>query len=140
MSAQRPLLTARGEEQLFYDHLRRHTLVYQRCGDCGSVVFPLRTLCQRCGGESLELAESAGTGTVYSCTTQYRPAHPFFADSVPYTLALVDLNEGFRVLARLVGYELGYAPIGRRVVAGFDEVEGGLVLLRFEPAESEESP
>ena len=42
--------TPRGEEKVFYDRLLDHQLVYQRCGGCDDVVFPLRTVCPGCSG------------------------------------------------------------------------------------------
>ena len=74
---------------------------------------------------------SAGRGTIYSFTTQYRPGAPGFADDVPYTLVLIDLDEGFRVLADLRDCPEGSLAIGLRVRAIFDEVTADLTVPRF---------
>lgn len=133
----RPPITARGEEKVWFDHLRAHELVFQRCTGCSQAVFPLRTVCPHCQSESLDLERAAGQGTVYSFTTQARASHPFFAAEVPITLVLVDLDEGVRAFANLVDCSPDDARIGMRVEAVFDDVEPELTLLRFRPAAGE---
>lgn len=120
--------TPRGEEKLFYDRLVDHELVYQRCDGCGEVVFPLRTVCPACSAEQLSLQRSTGSGVVYSMTVQHRAAHPSFA--VPTTLALADMDEGFRLLASVP--EPHGLEVGAPVHVMFDDVEPGLTLLRFQ--------
>lgn len=136
--AVRPPIVARGEEKVFFDHLRQHELVFQRCAGCSRAVFPLRTVCPHCQSESLDLERAAGTGTVYSFTTQHRASHPFFAADAPYTLVLVDLDEGVRVFANLVDGTETDISIGCDVRAVFDDVEPELTLLRFRPVAEEE--
>lgn len=133
----RPPIVARGEEKVWFDHLRAHELVFQWCTGCSHAVFPLRTVCPHCQSESLDLERSAGQGTVYSFTTQARASHPFFAAEVPITLVLVDLDEGVRAFANLVDCSPDAARIGMRVEAVFDDVEPELTLLRFRPVAGE---
>lgn len=122
----RPML--RGEEQVFYDHVQRHELVYHRCEGCSAVVFPLRTVCPSCGGEQLALERSSRRGVIHSFTVQHRAAHPFFGDRVPYALALTDLDEGFRLLTSLP--DPGSVAVGTPVEVVFEEVEPDRVLLQ----------
>ncbi len=119
--------TPRGEEKVFYDRLVAHELVHQRCDRCGAVVFPLRTVCPACSGEHLSLRPSSGQGVVHSFTVQHRAADPSFP--VPSTLALADMEEGFRLLASVP--EPDGLAVGTPVQAVFDDVEPGLTLLRF---------
>lgn len=139
-TATRPAIIARGEEKVYFDHLRSHELVFHRCDACRTVLFPLRQVCTTCSSESLSLEVSTGHGTVYSFTAQHRASHPFFADDVPYTLVLVDLDEGFRALANLVdGSELDIA-VGSDVHAVFDDIDDEWTLLRFRAGRAEDSP
>jgi uncharacterized OB-fold protein len=133
----RPPLVPRGEEKLFYDRLRGEELVYQRCAACSATVFPLRTLCPHCAGEDLALEVSARRGTLYSFTTQHRAAHPHFTDSVPYSLGLVDLDEGIRVFASVDGIAPDELVVGMPVELGFDRVDDELTLLRIRPRGAE---
>lgn len=135
----RPPIVARGEEKVYFDHLRDHELVFQRCTGCSHAVFPLRTVCPHCQSESLDLERSTVQGTVYSFTTQHRASHPFFQAELPITLVLVDLDEGVRVFANLVDCAPDDARIGMAVEAVFDDVEPELTLLRFRPAAAGEA-
>jgi uncharacterized OB-fold protein len=83
---------------------------FQVCSECRATVFFPRRLCPSCWSVDLEWRTSAGTGTVYAATT----LHPREAE--PYTIGVVDLSEGFRVMCRLEGLPLDdVAVIGRSV-------------------------
>jgi len=88
------------------------TLLYQRCSDCHSAVFHPRVVCPRCGGAALEWCQSTGRGTVYSSTVvrSRSGANP---------VALIDLDEGFRMMCRLRSE--ADAVIGARVAAVIPE-------------------
>jgi hypothetical protein len=101
-------------------------------------VFYLRAVCPHCGGESLRPRDSAGVGTVYSYTVQYRASHPYFADRTPMTLALVDLEEGFRLLADLQGD--GDVAVGMPVEVVFGGDGDDLTLPHFRTRRGEEDP
>lgn len=93
-------------------------LAYQRCGRCGAAVFFPRVLCPACGGTELTWETSAGRGRVYSATT----IHSRRSD--PYTVALVDLKEGFRLMTRLKDAVPGEEIIGRTVVVHATTIDG----------------
>jgi uncharacterized protein len=86
--------------------LREGRLVYQRCRHCSAAVFPPRVLCPVCSADELAWEPSGGAGTVYSAST-LSPR-----DEEPYTVVLVDLDEGFRVMSAVAG---AGAAIGARV-------------------------
>lgn len=125
--------TLRGEERIYFEEARRHRLVHQRCDDCGERIFYLRTVCPSCWSEQLSVHEASGRGVVHTFTTQHRPGHPAFAGRVPYTVVLVDLEEGPRVLADLVDCPPGEVHVGMPVRVVFDDVGEELTLPRFQP-------
>lgn len=71
-------------------------LHFHRCSACSSAIHPPRPLCPVCGATSLAFEESAGTGTVYSTSTVH-------AREGTHDVSLVDLDEGFRVMAPVDG-------------------------------------
>jgi uncharacterized OB-fold protein len=95
-----------GPTRRYQDALCQGRLEHQRCGQCGLAVFPPRVLCPLCSAEALHWKPSAGAGTVYSAST-LAPR-----DEDPYTVVLVDLDEGFRVMSVIAG---AHAPLGARV-------------------------
>jgi uncharacterized protein len=101
-------------------------LRYQRCRACGAAQFHPRRFCARCGGTP-DWAVAQGLGTVYAVTRVTRAPTPDFARLAPYDILLVDLDEGFRMMAH-------GAPglrIGERVRLDFDR-RGERALPRFE--------
>jgi uncharacterized protein len=84
----------------YREALERGELVIQRCEACGTLQFPPRVICVACGGTPGWTAVG-GRGRVYAATICHRPGAPWLADDVPYMVALVDLDEGVRLLARM---------------------------------------
>jgi uncharacterized OB-fold protein len=130
----KPVPFPRGEEQGWFDAARDGRLLYQQCADCGAVPSYPRAACPSCWSSALAEKTSAGRGVVHSFTTQHRPGGRGFAADVPYTLVLVDLDEGFRVLADLRDGPQGTVAVGLPVEAIFEEAAPGLALPRFRPA------
>ena len=132
-TASKPRPTPRGEEAAYFDAAREHRLLFQRCQSCKATANYVRAICPTCGSTDVGLEDSAGRGTVHSFTTQLLPSAPGFADDVPYTLVLVELDEGFRALADLVDADPGEVWVGTRVEVLFDDVDEELTLPRFRP-------
>lgn len=107
-------------------------LRYQRCTQCGRAQFHARPFCAPCGGAAPAWEVSRGLGTVYALTTVHRAPTPEFAALVPYDILLVDLDEGFRMMAQ---GKPGLA-IGDRVRIGFRDHQGR-ALPCFERVEKE---
>jgi len=84
-------------------------LAYQYCRDCSATVFYPRVLCPFCGGTALEWRVSSGRGTVYSTTTVYHRRE------TSYNVALIDLEEGFRMMSRVEGILSEEVRIGMAV-------------------------
>jgi uncharacterized protein len=97
-----PDIVIDAESRPFWDGLHQGELRLQRCDDCGRAVFHPRAVCPHCFGDRLAWFTAAGTGTVHSATVVHH-AFGAFAGQVPYTIALIDLDEGVRMLSRIVG-------------------------------------
>ena len=91
-------------------------LRFQRCDDCSAAVFPPRVLCDQCGSTNLHGEISAGLGTVYSATAVTQRDQP------SYSVCLVDLDEGFRMMSSVVDVAAETVGIGMRVAARFEPV------------------
>ncbi len=87
---------------------QRYSLVGEVCPHCRTKIFPPRDLCPDCGNEARDLFQFSGRGQVYSFTTVYDPPEGHEAES-PYTVALVQLEEGPLVTAQLT--DLGEEPV-----------------------------
>jgi uncharacterized protein len=118
---------------------QRYGLVGEVCPHCEAKIFPPRDVCPECGQEAKTLYSFSGRGEVYSYTTVYEPPAGY-EDNVPYTVALIKLEEGPLVTAQLTDLE-GEVQIGapvemvtRRLRSDGDE-RGLLVYgYKFRPA------
>jgi uncharacterized protein len=113
----------------FAEGLVRGVLRYQSCTTCGAAQKLARYACRACGSTRLEWRDSAGGGTVFAISVVSRAPSDAYKSLVPYTLVLVDLDEG----ARLMGHAEPGVAIGERVSAGFFEHDGRR-LVRFRRA------
>ena len=102
----------------YLEGLARGELCYQRCGGCGAAVFAPRVLCNHCGRTAVRFEVSGGLGTVYSSTAVTQ------RDAAAYSVCLVDLDEGFRMMSTVVDVAAEDVEIGMRVTARFEPVEG----------------
>jgi uncharacterized protein len=99
---ERPLpLFPEPDTEPFWAATASHRLSYQVCRACGQVVFHPRRHCTCCTSGDLEWRDSAGAGTVYTFTVIRQHGHPFFRLRIPYVVGLIDLDEGFRMLAEI---------------------------------------
>jgi uncharacterized OB-fold protein len=102
------------ETRPFWEGIAEGELRLQRCSACGKAVFYPRAVCPHCFAGELTWFRAAGTGTIYSYTVAHR-AFGEFATQVPFTVALVDLDEGVRMLTRIVDTQPDKVRIGARV-------------------------
>jgi uncharacterized OB-fold protein len=119
------------DTQFFWDGLRDRKLLIQRCADCGLLRHPPRPMCPSCRSTAWNAVEAAGQATVVSCVIPRHPEMPFMDH--PYIVALVELDEGTKLVTNLVDVEPEDAAIGMRVEVTYLECDDGLVLHQFRP-------
>lgn len=115
----------------YWDAAVRGELVYQRCDACGTIPLRPTTVCGNCLGRSLTWTPSAGTGSLYSWTVVWRPQHPSF--TVPYAPAIVELDEGFRMMSAVVGCMPDELEAGMRLTVEFHPASKTIALPYFRP-------
>ncbi len=122
---------------------QRYGLVGEVCPHCEVKIFPPRDICPECGGEAKTLFNFSGKGQVYSFTTIYE-APSGFDENVPYTVALVKLDEGPVLTAQLTDVDNDQVEIGMPVEMVTrklrnDGDERGMIVYgyKFRPAVTE---
>ena len=120
------------DTQFFWNGLREHTLLIQRCNGCQSLRHPPQPMCPKCRSLDWEATESSGHGTVYSFVMPHEPKFPFF--DYPYIVALIELAEGVRLVSNLTGIDPADVTVGMPVEVHYAEFDGDLVLHQFRPA------
>lgn len=101
---------------VFDRYARDDVLAYQSCEQCECSIFPPRVLCPGCGHQRLRWCASSGVGEVYSLSTISS------RNRDPYTVALVDLAEGFRMMTTVSDLTGREVTIGTAVQVEFDEI------------------
>lgn len=102
----------------WFEACNRGELLIQRCKDCGAYQFYPRTLCTQCDSTSLEWVAAQGTASIASYTVVRHAVSPAF--EVPYVVALVDLEEGPRLMTNIVNTDPDSLEIGMPVTLGFE--------------------
>jgi uncharacterized OB-fold protein len=118
----------------YWEGARRHELLVQRCSACGHVWHPPLPLCPACHSEVVAWIPVSGRGHVYTFTVVYHATHAGFADKVPYISALIELDEGPRILTNLRNCVEEDARVGMSVSVLFEELTDEITLPQFEPA------
>lgn len=113
----------------FWEACRRRELQVSACADCGHLFLPPGPCCPRCWSSRVALRPVSGKGHVFSFAVYRRTYHAGMP--APYVVALVELDEGPRLISNVVGCAPEEVEIDMRVRVRF-EGAGEFMLPRFE--------
>jgi uncharacterized protein len=116
----------------FWEGTKNGKLLIQFCNDCGSKIFYPRKFCPECWSGSLDWKEASGKAKIYTFSTAFSMVEPKFMDELPYTIAYVDLEEGVRMMTRIVECKPEDIRFDMEVEVVFHEREG-FFLPYFRP-------
>jgi uncharacterized OB-fold protein len=116
------------ESRPYWEGLRKHRLVLQRCADCGKIRHYPRPLCDACHSFACDWVEASGSATVHSWMVAHHPFHPAFRAELPYTLVTADLAEGVRLVAPLRGAGPEALRPGMALTIGYEDQDEELTL------------
>lgn len=100
----KPIPIPTQESDFFWTKIGEHQLWIQRCIDCFKPFFYPRIVCPNCLSDNIEWFEVSGRGFLYSYMINHRPP-PGFEEDAPYAIAIVQLEEGPRMMSNIVGIE-----------------------------------
>ena len=86
----------------YWDGLKEGLLRVQRCGACDNAWLPARAECPRCLSDDWAWREASGRGRLITWTIYHIPYHESFRDRLPYNVAVVELDEGARLITNIV--------------------------------------
>jgi|SoiMethySBSTD1v2_1073268.scaffolds.fasta_scaffold1269047_2 uncharacterized OB-fold protein len=124
--------TTTQDSKFFWDGLNDGKLLIQRCTGCRTLRHPPRPMCPRCNSLEWDAIEASGRGTVYSFVMPRHPPWPWF-EGQTYIVALIELEEGTRILSNLRDVDPAAVTIGMPVEAFFERFDGGVTLHQFRP-------
>jgi uncharacterized OB-fold protein len=130
---QHPLPLRTHDAEPFWAGCRNRELLVQRCAECATCQFYPRAVCASCGSDQLQFQPVSGRGEVFAFTVCHRPLAPRFAGRTPYVVALVDLDEGPRMMTNIVGCPVSDVQIGMTVQVSFEQLNEDVSLPVFAP-------
>ncbi len=113
----------------YWEAAKNGQLLFQECAACGNTSFPPRSICAACNADALEWKESTGKGTVYTYTIARRAPHPVFAQQCPMVIAVIDLEEGFRMMSNVVNCDPAAVSVGMPVQVSFETIDDSDMVL-----------
>lgn len=130
----RPIPESTPETEEFWAGARRGELRIQRCNTCGKAYFFPRPFCPNCSSKDVAWFTASGRGKLYSYVINYRPAYGF-QDYVPYVIAVVQLDEGPRMMTNIIGVEPApeNLPIDLPVEVTWEKQDDTITLPIFRP-------
>jgi uncharacterized OB-fold protein len=120
--------------QPWWDATRDGRLLIKRCADCGRAHFYPRPFCPSCWSERVDWEAASGRATLYTYSVVYQNDLPPFPERVPYVAAIVDLEEGPRMMTNVVDCEPGALRVGMALEAVFRKESDEVTLPVFRPA------
>lgn len=122
------------DTQPWWDAAREGRLLLRSCHACGAVHHYPRPFCPECWSDDVGWIEASGRGTVYTHSTVYVNDLPPFGEQVPYIAVVVDLEEGPRMMTRVVDCDPADVAVGMPVEVAYWEVTDEVTLPVFRPA------
>jgi uncharacterized protein len=121
------------DDEYFWKGVAEGRLLGRRCAACSYLQHPPSPMCPQCGSVEWRAVDLAGTGSVYSWIVSRHPSRP---DDEPRIVALVELDEGIRMVSNLRGVEAAGVRNGMRVEVEFGDFDS-VRLPQFRPAAAE---
>jgi len=128
---QKPIPIASLESKFYWDGVRQHRLLIPSCEACGHRWFPPSLLCPNCNSARTAWSEASGRGKIFSYVVFHRVYHRGFAGEVPYVVALVELEEGPRLLSNIVGTSPDAIACEMPVRVVFEDVAEDVTIPKF---------
>jgi uncharacterized OB-fold protein len=131
--ARPPRPTADADSRFFWEGAEKGELRIQRCSACGTLRHPPRPMCANCHSLAWESAIASGRGEIYSFVVHHHP--PVYGFETPFAIALVELEEGTRIVGNVTGVAAADVRVGLPVEVNFVRVDDAWTLPQWRPRE-----
>ena len=124
------------EAKPFWDGCRAEKLMLPRCEDCGHVFFYPRILCPRCHSRRVGWMQASGRGKLHSFEIAYQAFQKAWKIKPPYVLAMIELDEGPRMMSNVIGIEPlpENLPVGLPLEVTWEKQSDDITLPLFRPS------
>ena len=118
----------------FWEGTKQHKLLLQKCDDCSAFRFTPKEVCPNCTSVSATWTEVSGSGTIYSYSTVHRGPSAGFQEDAPYSVVMVQLAEGPRIISHVIDCSPDDVTIGMAVSVVFEDINPDITLYKFRPS------
>lgn len=132
MSYDKPLPKINPDNRSFWG-CREHELRFQQYKNCNHVRWPPSDLCPQCHSTEINWVISKGLGKVYTFAVYHTAFHPAFAADLPYTVAVVALDEGPHLLSNIVCYQPDEVKCDMPLEVIWEDIDEKITLPKFKP-------
>lgn len=133
MSSHKPVPKINSDNRPFWEGCRKHKLRFQWCNACGHARWPPSDLCPECHSAENSWLVSKGIGKIYTFAVYHVAYHTAFAADLPYTVAVVALDEGPHLLTNIVDCRTDKVKCGMPVGVIWEDVNEEITLPKFRP-------
>ena len=127
----RPLPDTRNAGEKFWTAAAEGVLLVPKCNACSRTFWHPRPRCPHCGSTRVDWIRGTGNGTVHTFTVVRQSGDPYFKTKLPYAVAMIELDEGVRIMSNIVDTPLDVLCIGMRVEVLFEAAGGGIAIPLF---------
>jgi uncharacterized OB-fold protein len=127
----RPLPDSRNAGAAFWSSAAQGVLVVPKCDACLRTFWHPRPRCPHCGSERVAWMRSSGRGRIHTFTVVRQSGDPYFRAKVPYAVAMIDLDEGVRLMSNVVDTPLEALAIGLCVEVLFEPAGDAMAIPLF---------
>jgi uncharacterized OB-fold protein len=120
----------------FWEGTKQKKLLIQQCKDCNSNIFYPRKFCPECWSSNTSWVEASGKGKVFTFSVTMTGVEDRFVNDLPFILALVDLEEGVRMMTTIVECQPEEVKIGMDVEVIFEDITDEFTLPKWRPVKS----
>lgn len=131
----KPVPQPDGVTRPFWESLKAHRMQIQRCNDTGTYFFYPRGLSPFTLSDNVSWEPVSGRGVIHAFTIVHQNRAPGFVDELPYVVAMVDLEEGARLMTNIVEVEPDpeHVKIGMPVEIVYEDITEEITLPKFRP-------
>src|SRR5690349_9402963 len=106
----------------FFEGAKQHKLLLQKCLKCGTVMWPVKPVCDNCCSREITWTGASGKAALYSFTLMHQVFHPGITAEIPYNVSQVNLEEGLRIITSVTGCTNAELKIGMPLEVTFEDL------------------
>lgn len=115
----------------YWEAAKRHEFIIQKCEECSKHVFYPRAFCPHCLSSRLKWVKASGSGVIHTYSIVHKMSMMNFKKKTPYNIAIIELDEGVRLMSEVINCSPEELEIGKRVKVVFEDITERYSIPKF---------